>query len=75
MRGQAVLFDFSDTLFWRDGVVRIVLLAADRGVSIPLGVLAKLWVDIKARSNSESEIAKRRDTSQAAHAACWIDLY
>jgi beta-phosphoglucomutase-like phosphatase (HAD superfamily) len=75
MRGQAVLFDFSDTLFWRDGVVRIVLLAAERGASIPLGVAAKMWADIKALSNSDSEIAKRRDTSQAAHAECWLDLY
>jgi FMN phosphatase YigB (HAD superfamily) len=72
---QAVLFDFSDTLFWRDGVSRIVALAAERGIEIAPGVAATLWAEIKAKSNSPEEIAKHRDSSAVAHAQCWKDLY
>jgi FMN phosphatase YigB (HAD superfamily) len=72
---KAVLFDFSDTLFWRDGAARIVALAAQDGVSVPTGVAANIWFDIKARSNMPEEIAKHRDSSAAAHRNCWISLY
>ena len=75
-RFDAVLFDFSDTLFWRDGSTRIAALAVQCGVDLerdprPL----RLWAEVRARSVSASELAKRRDSSAEAHRRCWTELY
>ena len=75
-RFDAVLFDFSDTLFWRDGSTRIAALAAQCGVDLD-GDLRhlRLWAEVRARSVSASELAKRRDSSAEAHRRCWTELY
>jgi FMN phosphatase YigB (HAD superfamily) len=72
---EAVLFDFSDTLFWRDGVQRMIMIASQHGVTVPTGVAAQLWSSIRERSVSPEEIAKHRDTSMEAHRRCWTALY
>ncbi len=72
---RAVLFDFSDTLFWRDGPQRVISIAEQHGVTIPTAVAARLWNEIKVRANTPEEIAKHRDTSADQHRACWTALY
>jgi FMN phosphatase YigB (HAD superfamily) len=72
---QAVLFDFSDTLFWKDGTQRLLALAQHLGVSLPIGVASQLWADIRAASATPVEMARQRDTSREAHRACWTALY
>jgi FMN phosphatase YigB (HAD superfamily) len=72
---RAVLLDFSDTLFWRDGPPRIVSLAAEAGVQVPSAVAAQLWEEIRIACRTDEEVAKGRDRSAAAHRECWVQLY
>ena len=71
---SAVLFDFSDTLFWRNGGERSRVLLADSGVDADVSVLAQTWNDVKAASGTAQELAKRRDCSAEAHRRCWVEL-
>jgi FMN phosphatase YigB (HAD superfamily) len=71
---NAVLFDFSDTLFWRDGPARLSALLADHEVHVEAGSLSELWSEVKRESVTPHELAKCRDTSAEAHRRCWTEL-
>jgi hypothetical protein len=44
MSFEAVLFDFSDTLFWRNSAERLAVLLADAGTEVDAVALASVWV-------------------------------
>lgn len=71
---RAVLFDFSDTLFWRAGAERIHMILQREGIAAERSDLERLWVDIKKRSVTADELAKHRDSTQEAHRRCWVEL-
>ena len=71
----AVCLDFADTLFWHDGAARIIALAAEAGISVPVSTAGSLWSRIRDASRTPEELAKRRDSSAEAHRACWTALY
>lgn len=71
---SAVCLDFSDTLFWRDGAARIIALAAEAGVTVPVSTAGSLWSRMADASRTPEELAKRRDSSAEAHRACWTAL-
>jgi hypothetical protein len=50
MSFDAVLFDFSDTLFWRNGSDRLAVLLANQGVDLDVGALASVWDQVKRES-------------------------
>ena len=72
---SAVCLDFSDTLFWRDGAARIMVLAAEHGITVPVSTAGGLWSRIRDASRTPEELAKRRDCSAEAHRSCWTALY
>ena len=47
MSFEAVLFDFSDTLFWRNSAERLAVLLADAGTEVDAVALASVWADVK----------------------------
>jgi FMN phosphatase YigB (HAD superfamily) len=71
---DAVLFDFSDTLFWRNGADRLAQLLADRGAEFDPVALARVGTEVKRESVTPGELAKGRDTSAEAHRRCWLSL-
>ncbi len=71
----AVLFDFSDTLFWRDFDARLLAVAAAAGVRVDAAQAAVLVADVRLRAHSAEELAKGRDLSMEAHRQCWTSLY
>lgn len=74
MSFDAVLFDFSDTLFWRDSAERLAVLLAASDSVLDIAALSELWAEVKRKSVTPDELAKRRDTSAEAHRRCWLDL-
>lgn len=74
MSFEAVLFDFSDTLFWRNSAERLAVLLADAGTEVDPVALASVWAEVKRESWTGSELAKRRDSSAEAHRRCWLNL-
>ncbi len=74
MSFEAVLFDFSDTLFWRDSAERLAVLLAERDTVVDVAALSRVWAEVKRESVASSELAKRRDSSAEAHRRCWLDL-
>ena len=71
---RGVLFDFSDTLFWRDGGARAQVLARRLGAVVPQSALDKSWVAAKSASVTPAELALRRDCSAESHRRCWTAL-
>ncbi len=84
---HAVLFDFSDTLFWRNGADRLRALLSPTdstasnqadGASHANGVdhvaLANVWSEVKRAAATPQELAKHRDSSAEAHRRCWVEL-
>ncbi len=71
----AVLFDFSDTLFWKDVPARLLFVAACAGVRLDPVDVAAISSDVVIRSASDEEVAKGRDLSSDAHRRCWTSLY
>jgi HAD superfamily hydrolase (TIGR01493 family) len=71
---NAVLFDFSDTLFWRNGAERLATLLGSTTGAASTNELARVWEDVKRTSWTPEELAKRRDSSAEAHRRCWIEL-
>ncbi len=74
MSFEAVLFDFSDTLFWRNGAERLAMLLTERGIVLDVAVLSRVWAEVKRESVTPNELAKRRDSSAEAHRRCWLEL-
>jgi HAD superfamily hydrolase (TIGR01549 family) len=73
---QAVLFDMGDTLFERAGGSELLVDAARTlGAEVDRARAAAIWADVHARARTPEELAKGRDTSPAAHRACWTALY
>lgn len=74
MSFDAVLFDFSDTLFWRNSAERLALLVAEQDTVLDAAELSRVWAEVKRESWMPSELAKHRDSSAEAHRRCWLDL-
>ncbi len=74
MSFEAVLFDFSDTLFWRDSAERLAVLLAESDTVVDVAALSRVWAEVKRESGTPGELAKRRDSSAEAHRRCWLDL-
>jgi FMN phosphatase YigB (HAD superfamily) len=71
----AVLFDFFDTLFWRDVPTRVVSVASASGVVVDLAHVRRITAEVLAAAKTPEELSKGRDLSMAAHRACWTHLY
>lgn len=71
---QAVLFDFSDTLFHIRHGPRILELV-DRNVDVSLDEIEKILEQVRAASSTPEQEAKGRDLSPEAHRQCWTDLF
>ena len=71
----AVLFDFSDTLFWKDGATRVLIVAELAGLTVDPVDVEEITNRVIALSASPSELAKGRDLSMQAHRDCWTNLY
>ena len=69
-RFQAVLFDFGDTLFHSPSGAEVI---AEAGADEETA--ARMWDEIWAASKTAEELAKKRDTSPAAHRAAWSSLF
>jgi FMN phosphatase YigB (HAD superfamily) len=72
---KAVLFDFSDTLFWTNLVDRVVSVAAKAGLSVDVQAVLALSASVRIAASSPEEVGKGRDLSAEAHRRCWVDLY
>ena len=73
---KAILFDFGDTLFGRDGGYQRVIRAAARlGADVSDLRARQVWESIQARARTPEEIARGRDLSLEAHRRCWTELY
>ena len=71
----AVLFDFSDTLFWTDATNRVMAVGKLAGLSLdPIEVEETANQVITLSANPE-EIHKGRDLSMQAHRDCWTNMY
>ncbi len=71
---KAVLFDFSDTLFWRDGAERLHTLLGGADGELDATTLNSVWLEVKRKSATPAELAKCRDSSAVSHRRCWVDL-
>ncbi len=71
---EAVLFDFSDTLFRQDRTGRAVELAAACGVRLDLDATAAVSREVVAAAVTPTELAKGRDLSAERHRECWTTL-
>lgn len=71
---RAVLFDFSDTLFWRNGGERLAALLRDLDTHVDSAELARVWDSVKLESVTPAELLKGRDRSSEAHRRCWTEL-
>lgn len=74
MSFDAVLFDFNDTLFWRNSAERLAALLTERDIGFDLAALSQMWDEVKRESVTPNELAKHRDSSAEAHRRCWLDL-
>jgi HAD superfamily hydrolase (TIGR01509 family) len=73
---DAVLFDFGDTLFHRNGgPPRLAELANERGRELSLDDAQALWDHVQRNSRTEEAMAKGRDLSREAHDREWLALY
>jgi FMN phosphatase YigB (HAD superfamily) len=72
---KAVLFDFSDTLFWTNMLDRVARVAAVEGLSFPPEAVMSRTSAVRAASVTPEELAKCRDSSAEAHRRCWTALY
>ena len=70
----AVLFDFYDTLFWRDRTTTTMALAAAAGITIDRERVEAITRAIDEEARSPQELAKGRDLSAEAHRRCWTSL-
>ncbi len=70
----AVLFDFYDTLFWRDRIATIFAIAAKAGVQLDPALAARTVGLIDEAARSPEELARGRDLSAQAHRECWTAL-
>jgi FMN phosphatase YigB (HAD superfamily) len=70
-----VLFDFSDTLFWKDFPNRLLFVAAEAGVRLDPIEVAAVSAEVVQRAASPEETSKGRDLSMDAHRHCWTSLY
>jgi FMN phosphatase YigB (HAD superfamily) len=71
----AVLFDFHDTLFWKDGTTRVMAVGDLAGLSLDPVQVAEIASQVIERSTSPEELGKGRDLSMQAHRECWTNLY
>jgi FMN phosphatase YigB (HAD superfamily) len=71
----AVLFDFSDTLFWKDFPARLLFVATQAGVRLDPVDVASISAEVVSRSATFEETSKGRDLSMDAHRRCWTALY
>jgi FMN phosphatase YigB (HAD superfamily) len=71
----AVLFDFSDTLFWKDFSHRLLFVASQAGVALDPIAVDAVSAEVVRRSASPEETSKGRDLSAQAHRQCWTALY
>jgi FMN phosphatase YigB (HAD superfamily) len=71
----AVLFDFSDTLFWKDFPARLLWVASQAGLRLDPVEVAAISSEVVARAASAEETSKGRDLSMGAHRRCWTALY
>ncbi len=71
----AVLFDFSDTLFWKDATIRVIAIGKLAGLSLDPIEVEEIAGRVIALSASPEEIGKGRDLSMQAHRLCWTNLY
>jgi FMN phosphatase YigB (HAD superfamily) len=71
----AVLFDFHDTLFWKDGTTRVMAVGDLAGLTLDPAQVAEIAVQVIERSTSPEELRKGRDLSMQAHRECWTNLY
>ncbi len=60
---KAVLFDFSDTPFWRDGAERLHTLLGGADGELDATTLNSVWLEVKRKSATPAELAKCRDSS------------
>ncbi len=73
---DAVLVDFGDTLFHRQGGHRAVVEAARRlGVEVDDNEARSCWNAIQTAARTPDELAKGRDLGSGAHREAWISLY
>ena len=73
---NAVLFDFGDTLFERDGGHEAVVRAATSlGATVNEADARALWDSMQAQARTPEELALGRDLSAEAHRECWVSLY
>ena len=71
----AVLFDFHDTLFWKDGSTRIMAVGKLAGLDLDPVQVADITSHVIALSASPAEVQRGRDLSMQAHRECWTNLY
>jgi FMN phosphatase YigB (HAD superfamily) len=71
----AVLFDFYDTLFWKDAPARVGVVGKLAGLELDPIEVAEITSRVIATSASPEEIGKGRDLSMQAHRDCWTNLY
>ena len=71
----AVLFDFSDTLFWKDASSRAMAVGKLAGLLLDPIEVSEIASGVIASSASPEEIHKGRDLSMQAHRNCWTILY
>lgn len=70
----AVLFDFSDTLFWKDASSRVMAVGKLAGLMLDPIEVEEIAGRVIALSASPEEIGKGRDLSMQAHRLCWTNL-
>lgn len=70
----AVLFDFFDTLFWKDGSARVMAVGKAAGITFDPAEVAEITSQVVALSATPNEIGKGRDLSMQAHRDCWTNL-
>jgi FMN phosphatase YigB (HAD superfamily) len=71
----AVLFDFSDTLFWKDAPTRVAVVAKIAGLELDPIEVAAIASQVLAEAATPNELRKGRDLSMTAHRDCWTNLY
>jgi FMN phosphatase YigB (HAD superfamily) len=71
----AVLFDFYDTLFWKDGATRVMAVGELAGLALDPIEVATISSQVVALSITPDETGKGRDLSMQAHRECWTNLY
>jgi FMN phosphatase YigB (HAD superfamily) len=71
----AVLFDFYDTLFWKDARTRVDVVGKAAGLELDPTEVAAITERVLALSATPDELRKGRDLSMQAHRNCWTNLY